>query len=213
MIFPCPNPFSQLKAKFDLYYAAINHNHDADYAPIDHNHDERYYTEAEVDALIAGAGPIVGEIRMWPKSIWPPTNWFYCIGTEISRETYSALFDVIGTQFGVGDGSTTFNLPDFTGRFPVGADDIGPPYRPVGTTGGEEEHTLTISEMPEHDHPTVVRAPTSAYHCNNFGAGYSTNYGLGNNTNQNTGQQGGDQPHNNMPPYLAVYFIIYAGPT
>ena len=72
-------------------------------------------------------------------------NWFFCNGTAISRKTYSKLFDVIGISFGHGDYTTTFNLPDFRGRFPLGQESGF--YQ-----GGSSEITLTEAELPSHVH-------------------------------------------------------------
>lgn len=79
-----------------------------------------------------------------------PAGWFLCDGRELSRTVYQRLFDQIGTTFGVGDGSTTFNIPDLRGVFPVGAG-AGAEYD-LGDTGGEETHALTEAEMPTHSH-------------------------------------------------------------
>lgn len=80
-----------------------------------------------------------------------PGGWLLCRGQAVSRSTYADLFNVIGTTFGAGDGSTTFNLPDLQGKFPVGVSGADPDYTLAGT-GGEEEHTLTATEMPGHTH-------------------------------------------------------------
>lgn len=77
-----------------------------------------------------------------------PTGWLLCDGTAISRTTYKDLFDVVGTQFGVGDGSTTFNLPDLQAKFPRGATASAD----AGATGGEDTHILTTAELPSHSH-------------------------------------------------------------
>lgn len=72
---------------------------------------------------INGSGPsgLSGEVRMWGGTIAAiPAGWLHCDGSAVSRATYPALFQIIGTQYGVGDGSTTFNLPDVRDRFPVG---------------------------------------------------------------------------------------------
>jgi microcystin-dependent protein len=80
-----------------------------------------------------------------------------CDGRPISRTTYAALFSVIGTAFGAGDLSTTFNLPDMRGRSPIGAGQgSGLANRVLATTGGEENHTLSTAEMPSHTHPTAA---------------------------------------------------------
>lgn len=80
-----------------------------------------------------------------------PTGWLFCDGTEVSRTTYAALFSVIGTTFGSGNGSTTFNLPDLKGRVPVGKAVTGT-FSALNNKGGAETHTLVTGEMPSHAH-------------------------------------------------------------
>lgn len=81
-----------------------------------------------------------------------PTGWLLCNGAAVSRETYADLFAITGTAFGAGDGSTTFNLPDYRGRVPVGLDAAQPEFNFRGETGGAKTHTLSIAEMPTHTH-------------------------------------------------------------
>jgi microcystin-dependent protein len=84
-----------------------------------------------------------GTIQMWATAS-APVGYVLCNGTAISRTTFSNLFSVIGTTFGVGDGSTTFNVPDYTNRMPYGAT--------VGTTGGTTSITLGTTNLPNHTH-------------------------------------------------------------
>ena len=79
-----------------------------------------------------------------------PSGWLICNGAAVSRETYGALFGAIGTTYGVGNGSTTFNLPDLRGRVPVGKN-TGT-FSALGGTGGQETHALTTAEIPTHTH-------------------------------------------------------------
>ena len=136
-----------------------------------------------------------------------PTNWLKCNGQAISRTTYADLFSVIGTTYGSGDGSTTFNLPNISERVIVGNNGDG--EFSLGNTGGEKEHALTINEMPSHTH--LYRASIGAGNAEgtlNFGGQnggvISGSYG---NAIQNTG---GSQAHNNMQPYIALNYIIKA---
>ena len=137
-----------------------------------------------------------------------PTNWLFCNGQAVSRETYAELFSVIGTTYGDGDGSTTFNVPDFIGRVPVGLDEEDTDFDTLGETGGEKEHTLTVNEMPSHNHylAPAVRAYTAggSYQFPNTG---SPNDAIEINKTSNTG---GNKPHNIMQPYTVTNFIIKA---
>lgn len=99
-----------------------------------------------------------------------PNGYLLCDGTAISRTTYSALFAVIGTTYGAGNGSTTFNLPDMRGRVAISAgtglglnasgtgaiSGSSQTARTLGQWGGEETHLLTSSEMPQHNHTGVT---------------------------------------------------------
>lgn len=83
----------------------------------------------------------------------PPKNWLLCYGQEVSRTEYKALFDVIGTSSGSGDGSTTFNVPDLKGKVIYGQGSTDALI--TGSTVGETHHTLTVNEMPSHGHELV----------------------------------------------------------
>jgi len=137
-----------------------------------------------------------------------PSGWLLCGGQEVSRTTYSALFSAIGTTFGAGDGSSTFNVPDLRDRFPLGDRDQGQSdagrvsnYNTErGDTGGADEHQLTISEMPSHTHTGYNKL---------FGTGDTEgSSGRVGDFNRTSSSTGGDQPHNNMPPFLALNYII-----
>lgn len=83
----------------------------------------------------------------------PPKNWLLCYGQEVSRTEYKALFDVIGTAAGSGNGSTTFNVPDLKGKVIYGQGSTDALV--TGSTVGETHHTLTVNEMPSHGHDIV----------------------------------------------------------
>jgi len=85
-----------------------------------------------------------------------PSGWLLCDGTAVSRAGFADLFAVIGETYGVGDGVTTFNLPDMQSRIPVGLDAGESDFDALGKTGGEKDHTLTVAEMPAHTHEIPI---------------------------------------------------------
>lgn len=103
--------------------------------------------EAIVDAIVP-----VGAVLPFYGSR-PPKNWLLCYGQEVSRTEYKALFDVIGTSSGSGNGSTTFNVPDLKGKVIYGQGSTDALV--TGSTVGETHHTLTVGEMPSHGHDIV----------------------------------------------------------
>jgi microcystin-dependent protein len=97
------------------------------------------------------AGTIIPSARSAPSS-----GFIFCDGAQVSRSVYAALYAAIGTVFGPGDGSSTFNVPDLRGRSPIGAGSgPGLSNRGLGSVGGEENHTLSTAEMPYHSHTVV----------------------------------------------------------
>ena len=167
---------------------------------------ETTYTKEEVDKLvdnptITGDTFPIGAITLWSGTT-TPQNWLLCDGREVSRETYSELFAAIGTMWGAGDGSTSFNLPSYTDKFPLGAGgDVD-----LAETGGEKEHTLTVDEMPAHHHDMYSPGYASATNqvvTTQKNDPVARNYPI-------TSDTGGGQPHNNMPPYAGSYYIIKA---
>lgn len=94
----------------------------------------------------------VGILQMFAGST-APVGWLLCDGSNISRTTYASLFSVIGTTYGVGDGNTTFTLPDCRGRVPMGTGQgSGLTNRPLGSTAGSENTTLAVANLPSHTH-------------------------------------------------------------
>ena len=151
-----------------------------------------------------------GGMLMW-GSASAPTGYLLCNGAAVSRTTYSALFAVIGTAYGAGDGSTTFTLPDFRDRFPVGA---GTTYS-ANSTGGSKDaivvsHTHTATDSGHQHVVTGNVAGTADLGAPSGGNVYSPisaagGFGYANITVSTTGSSGTNA---NLPPYLGVYFII-----
>jgi microcystin-dependent protein len=156
-----------------------------------------------VGAIIAyGGRPDTGH--------YPPAGWLACDGHAVYRSEYPELFAVIADQYGPGDGSTTFNLPDCRSRFLIGAGQgLGLSNYIVSEYGGNETHTLTITEMPPHTHTGVVSPnnPVSNRAVVSSG-GIQTVRTAG--TSDSTG---GGAAFDIMNPWLAIAYYIYAGNT
>jgi microcystin-dependent protein len=133
-----------------------------------------------------------------------PTGWLLEDGTAYSRATYAALFTAIGTTYGAGDGTTTFNVPDHRERATVGLDASRTAFNTLGKTGGEVDHMLTVAEMPAHTHGITARSLATAF--GDWALGWVTQ--TGNAANPNTISTGGNSSHNNLQPYIVKNFII-----
>lgn len=101
----------------------------------------------------------IGAILEWPSDTIP-TNWLLCNGQAVSRTEYSELFKVIGTTYGAGDGSTTFNVPDRRGNTAIGKDDSDTDFNTLGKTGGAKKRTLVLANIPSHTHTFTGTAHT-----------------------------------------------------
>lgn len=171
---------------------------------------------------LAGSGITAGIITPYGGST-APTGWLMCDGSAVSRTDYSQLFDAIGTTYGSGDGSTTFNLPDLRGRVVVGegtgtASDAT--AHALGQTSGEETHTVTEQEMPSHGH-RLTQSSSASYEPRTVASGFyrftTATAGAGTTGTlppgypSNLSLTGGGQAHNNMQPYTVLNYIISIG--
>jgi microcystin-dependent protein len=93
-----------------------------------------------------------------------PSKWLIADGAAISRTVYNALFTAIGTSYGTGDGTTTFNLPDLRGRVPVGLDGSQAEFAALNSPGGEVAHRLRMDELPTHTHTQSAHTHTQTAH-------------------------------------------------
>lgn len=158
------------------------------------------------------AEPFLSEIRMM-SFVFAPRGWALCNGQLLPINQNQALFSLLGTTFG-GDGRVNFALPDLRGRTPI---HVGNSYT-LGERGGEQAHTLNITEMPTHTHfvqgTGATANGTNVGAGNRFGSGTVNIYGAPTpNTltalNANTVTSiGGNQAHLNMQPFLTISFCI-----
>ena len=147
--------------------------------------------------------PYVGEIRLFGGN-FAPSGWAFCDGSILSIAENDVLFALIGTTYG-GDGQQTFALPDLRGRAAVGrGQGAGTSSYLLGEAGGVETVTLTTAQIPVHGLPTSSgdrtrnRPGTAIARGGSYAPAATTTFAV----------HGGDQPHENMPPFLAVNFII-----
>jgi microcystin-dependent protein len=158
------------------------------------------------------AQPYVGEIRMFAGN-FAPAGWMFCEGQLLPISENETLFNLIGTTYG-GDGQSTFALPDLRGRLPV---HLGGGFI-LAETGGAEEITLTVNQIPIHTHPLSCSSGGQATSTNPQSAVWAPSDALQYST-QAAGVQmgtpaitsdptGGSQPHTNFQPYLCIDFII-----
>jgi len=156
------------------------------------------------------AQPYVGEIRLFAGN-FAPAGWMFCDGQLLPIAENETLFQLIGTTYG-GDGQSTFALPDLRGRVPLHQ---GSGFT-LAQTGGAEEVTLTVNQIPAHSHPVLATAgagASSSPQDNLLATTVGNLYfpGLGGPTNSNLDSispVGGSQPHTNLQPYVCINYIL-----
>jgi len=160
------------------------------------------------------SSPFVGEIRMFGGN-FAPAGWAFCNGQTMSIAENDVLFALIGTTYG-GDGQQTFNLPDLRGRLPMHmGTGSGLTPRTIGEMGGVETVTLTTPQIPSHNHAPMAASgggnqttPQNGLWAGAAASRYSSSAPNLAMNNTLVGGAGGNQPHDNLMPYLAISFII-----
>jgi microcystin-dependent protein len=161
--------------------------------------------------------PFVAEIRIFPFN-FAPKGWAWCDGQLLPLSQNTALFSLLGTTYG-GNGKSNFALPDLQGRAPMHpGQGPGLSLHDLGETGGSETVSLLESEIPSHSHALRASSdvadlfapgPTTSLAASAGGTAYQpSNAGLVQLAPETLAPAGGDQPHNNMQPYLTFYFNI-----
>jgi microcystin-dependent protein len=167
--------------------------------------------------------PVLGQIMPFAGSV-VPKNWAPCNGQLLSIPQNQALFSLLGTSYG-GDGIRTFGLPDLRGRAILGSTGTSGNY-PMGMVSGTTAETLSVSQIPQHNH--TIQASTNTgqgrgsvppagnlFANNTLPASGATKIFLTAGTSEvalapstNIANDGGGQPHNNMQPYLTISYLI-----
>jgi microcystin-dependent protein len=163
-------------------------------------------------SALAGIDPYIGEIG-WVAFNFAPRGWAFCNGQTLPIQQNQALFAVLGTTYG-GNGQTTFMLPNLQGRGPI---HVGTGHA-LGQMAGEENHTLTVNEIPSHTHllavdpkeATLAVPDTTTTSLAKTSSGASAYASTANVSMAATtiGPVGGNQAHTNMKPYIALNCII-----
>ena len=156
--------------------------------------------------------PFLSEIRIFSFN-FPPAGWAFCNGQTLPISQNQALFSLTGTYYG-GNGINTFNLPNLQGSVPL---HMGGSFL-LGNTGGEQNHTVTVYELPSHAHTmnaansaATTASPSHAALAQtapSVGAAYAASGPATTLAPQAIGSVGGGQPHNNLQPYLVLNFCI-----
>lgn len=149
-----------------------------------------------------GAIPPTGTV-VATAAINIPAGWLECEGQAVERSTYADLFAAIGTTYGAGDGTTTFNVPNLKGQIPVGQDTSQTEFDTLGETGGGKEITLTVGQLPSHTHgQRVINSGTAGT------AGAQGASGANTTTAGATAAAGSGEAHNNLQPYIVLRYMI-----
>jgi microcystin-dependent protein len=163
------------------------------------------------------ADPFIAEIRIFPFN-FAPRGWAFCDGQLLPISQNTALFSLLGTTYG-GDGKSNFALPNMQGNAPM-APGQGPglSLHDLGETGGTETVTLIQNEMPQHNHALMASVPPALLFAPSSSTGLARSAGGPAYQTSSTGlvamnvqavtQNGNNQPHNNMMPYLTLSFCI-----
>jgi microcystin-dependent protein len=198
-------------ATVTMYFTETHWDDLIDGVLVEHNQNGSHGAITATSVSVDGVSVVspAGSVMQYAGSS-APSGWLLADGTAVSRTTYAALYAVIGTTYGVGDNSTTFNLPNLKGKVPVGRDSSDTSFDVLGETGGAKTHTLTTAEMPAHTHELYANVGNAASATNLDDITGSNNI---NATDVRVGDRpttttGGGGAHNNLQPYIVLNYII-----
>lgn len=203
--------------RYRAVYTAIDDEHWSDWSEdlypnvfyVNKKNKNIYYYNIKDNSMVSVGGGVsdydsapVGAIYGY-ASLNIPIGYMLCDGRELNREEYSELFSVIGTNYGAGDSSTTFNLPNFQGKSIVGYDEKDNDFNSLGATGGNKTHIQTIKELAKHSHTITNSGSATPGYVGLFrnveSDGFATGY---------IGNTGEGAPMNIMNPYTVGCYII-----
>ncbi|WP_165874961.1 phage tail protein [Natrarchaeobius oligotrophus] len=203
----------------DVYYEAPVSREVSGRLATDESGDSPEAENAAVDASQLSVEEYIGGISMFAGT-FAPKDFMLCDGRQLQVANYQALFSILGTTYG-GNGQTMFQLPDLTGRTPIGAGHgTGRTHRELGETGGEEQVTLTTNELPTHNHGAQSTLPVSRSQGNTGAPGgnhlarsedveiYADSAGADMSVEMTIWDTGRGMAHDNMSPYLAINYVI-----
>ena len=176
------------------------------------------------EVMPAASVVVPGTIVPYAGSTEPADNWLLCDGRAVLQSEYPTLYAVISDDYSPVASNTNFNLPDLRGRFALGKDDMGgvsadsvteAEADELGGVGGAETHTLSSAQMPRHTHAAGGRGTDLKYMVKNVETGARFYHGTASESHTgiigeatNTHAHGSSEPHNNMPPYLSLNYLI-----
>jgi microcystin-dependent protein len=193
---------------------------------------------ADIFTSVGNIAQVMSELGLLPPvgNVSPfagteaPVGYLLCDGSAVSRAEYNALFEIIGESYGAGDSETTFNVPDLKGKVVVCRNGSDSDFNSLGETGGSKTHTLTIAQMPSHNHTgatgnagshnhtvantvqksgnnTITSLDSSPNEIDNVNTATTTSSTVGDH-NHTISAQGGGEAHNNLQPYMVLNYLI-----
>jgi microcystin-dependent protein len=200
------NEKAELQKKFDYEKAELQKKFDYEKSELQ----KKFKEESEKSSIRIGTISFYSINKIAVKDEDLPLGWVTCDGRTLLRKDFEELYKILGDLYGSGDGQSTFNIPDLRGRVIVGSGQgTGLNFYNPGDKGGEENHTLSINEMPYHQHSYSFSAvPLTGFKVNPDANGRYDILFTQWRSGDTTSFTGGNSPHNNLQPYISIHPII-----